>query len=51
MKWDLDDVRELLWAMPYDLEDTYGGVTVNGEKEYTELLKREMVDLKKWWHP
>jgi hypothetical protein len=29
--------------MPNDLEDTYGGVIVNGEKEHMELLKREMV--------
>ena len=32
VKWDLDDVRELLWAMPFDLGNIYGGVIVNGEK-------------------
>ena len=47
--WELEEIRDWIWACPFSLEGVYGEVIESGEKEYLALLRSQRVDIKDWF--
>jgi hypothetical protein len=49
--WELEEIRDWIWACPFSLEGVYEEVIETGEKEYLALLRSQRVNVKDWFFP